>query len=428
MNFLDKWAYKRLVKSFSYGTNLSTYDRAFIEQLKLGAGAPKDYVGTVFNAIETHGFFYSKANFRIYEEVGGEVKEITDHPFRSMFKKPHSKETWWRYAYLMAANWGLWGVNYFFVNRNRLTGEPFGYQQMPPALIEKVYDKNGALQKYQYNDGTNKVDIAIDNMIEIQYPNPYSTNKGLAIIETIADQTVVNSLQMHYMKKFFENGGFMGLVFTTNQAMTPGNFKRTLEMLESKFQGKEAAYKEVGLFDSGLSPVKAAYSINDMDITGSRELTKKDIYEAWKVSDILVGRGNMDRAGNEAAIFQFTSGVIDPLMSYIDACFTLFVQKEWENENLKVEHDTLAPKDQESSLKYYESGLKNGWLTINEVRKEEKWNRLPYPLADVATVNVGGALVNLETEKQIGVEDDTSSQDDSTQDDSTTDDNDQDDN
>lgn len=407
MNFLDKWAIKRVeskIKTYSSAGSMSAYDRAFFENFFKTTGKSEDYVGAVYNAIEVHGLYYSKAKFRVYQETEKGIVEVKDHPFMSMFINPHSKETWWRYAYLMAANWGLWGVNYFYVNRNKLTKKPFGYQQIPPALIEKVYNEQGRLINYKYTDGLNEQDIPIKDMIEIQYPNPYSSNKGMPIIDTVADQTTVNALQMHYMRKFFENGGFMGLVFTTNQAMTPGNFKRTLEMLESKFQGKDAAYKEVGLFDSGLSPVKAAYSINDMDITNSRKATKEDIYEAWKVSDILVGRGNMDRAGNEAAIFQFTSGIIDPLMSYVDSCFSLFLRTEWKDDTLKVEHDTLAPKDQDAALKYYESGLKNGWLSINEVRESENYNELEYELAEIPTVNVGGALINLETGKQIGVE------------------------
>ena len=407
MNFLDKWAAKRVenkIKSYSTAGSLSNYDRAFFQEFFKMNGKVSEYVGTVFNAIEIHGLYYSKAKFRIYEEKESGIEEIPNHPFSVMFKKPNQVDTWWRYAYLMASGWGLWGVNYFYINRNVFNKEPFSYQQIPPALIEKVYDSSGRFLHYLYNDGVNKKEISKNNMLEIQYPNPYSSNEGLAIVSTVADQTTVNALQMHYMKKFFENGGFMGLVFTTNQAMTPGNFKRTLEMLEQKFQGKDAAYKEVGLFDSGLSPVKAAYSINDMDITNSRKATKEDIMEAWKVSDILVGRGNMDRAGNEAAIYQFTSGIIDPLMSYLDNIFTLFIQKEWNNDRLKVQHDTLAPKDQTASLQYYESGLKNGWLSINEVRKEENWNELEYELAEIPTVNVGGALINLETGKQIGVE------------------------
>lgn len=408
MNFLDKWAVKRtsgLLKTYSNAGNLSTYDRSFLEIFKTGQTS-KDYIGAVFNAIEIHGFYFSKAKFRVYSKDGTKTTELMDHPFTTLFKQPNSQRTWWEYAYKIPAYWGLWGVNYFHVKRNIINKEPFAYQQIPPPLLEKHYTPQGRLDYYLYNDGTNKIELSINDVLEIKYPNPYSEDKGCAIIETVADQTQVNALQMHYMKKFFENGGFMGLVFTTKQEMKKTNYERVLAMLQEKFMGADQAYKNVGLFDSGLEPIKAAYDINQMGISDSRKLTKDDIYEAWKVSKIHVGSGELaNRAANDAVIYQFTSGVIDPLLSYLDNTFTTFIKKEFTGANIEVIHDTLAPKDVESQVKYYDNMSKIGGLTINEIRSYEGENEYPYELCNVPIINVGGAIVRLDTGKQIGVED-----------------------
>jgi HK97 family phage portal protein len=392
-------------KSFSNAGNLSTYDRSFLDIFKKG-GTSKEYVGAVFNAIEIHGFYFSKAKFRVYSKDGTKTTELIDHPFTTLFKQPNSKRTWWEYAYKIPAYWGLWGVNYFHVKRNTFNKEPFAYQQIPPALIEKHYNAQHELDYYLYNDGTNKIEISIQDILEIKYPNPYSEDKGCAIIETVADQQSVNALQMHYMKKFFENGGFMGLIFTTKQEMRKPNYDRVLAMLNEKFMGSDQAYKEVGLFDSGLEPVKAAYSINDMGIAESRKITKDDIYEAWKVSKIHVGSGELaNRAANDAVIYQFTSGVIDPLLSFLDNTFTMFIKKEFPNDNIEVIHDTLAPKDVASQVTYYKEMCALGALTINEVRAYEGENAFEYELADKPIINVGGSIVRIDTGKQIGVED-----------------------
>ena len=410
MKIIDKILGRMLAgyfKTYSDAGTLSTYDRAFFDFMKDLKGDGKDYTGAIFNAMEVHGFYFSKAKFRLYAKSKNKMEELTDHPFLTMFNRPNSQRTWWETAYKIPVYWGLWGVNYFHIKRNVLTGQPFAYQQIPPALIEKEYDKTtGALVKYYYNDGTNKIPLNVADMIEIKYPNPYSENDGFAIINSVADQKVVNHLQMHYMKKFFENGGFMGLIFTTKQEMRKVNFDRTLQLLEDKFKGKDKAYHEVGLFDSGLGPVKAAYSIKDMDITESRKITKDDIYEAWKVSKIHIGStGAANRAESEAAVYQFTSGVIDPLLSFVDNSFSLFAQKEWKDDGLLIVHDTLAPKDVEGQLTFYNKMSKLGALTINEIREEQGYNKFPYELADKPIINVGGSIVRIDTEKQIGVED-----------------------
>ncbi len=406
MSFLDKWALKRvktLMKSYSSAGSMTVYDRAFADFLK--SNNSSDYVGAVFNSIDIHGFYFSKAKFRVYQKENNKTTELVDHPFNVLFQSPNSKRTWWEYAYKIPAYWGLWGVNYFHIKRNVLTGKPFAYQQIPPALIEKKYSSSGSLDVYLYNDGTNKIEIPVNDILEIKYPNPYSEEKGFAIIDSVADQKTVNALQMHYMKKFFENGGFMGLIFTTNQEMKKPNFERTLALLEEKFMGSDNAYRNVGLFDSGLKPEKAAYSIKDMDIVESRKITKDDIYEAWKVSKIHVGSGELaNRAANDAVIYQFTSGVIDPLLSYLDNTFTLFIKREFQDKTVEVVHDTLAPKDVESQVKYYDNMSKIGGLTINEIRAYEGENEYPYDLCKVPIINVGGAIVRLDTGKQIGVE------------------------
>lgn len=410
MNFIDKFLMKRLsglFKSYSDAGSLTTYDRAFFDFIKdLKGNKSDDYVGAIFNAMEVHGFYFSKAKFRLYKKSGNKSEEILEHPFLTIFSKPNSIRTWWETAYKIPIYWGLWGVNYFHIKRNILTKEPFAYQQLPPALVEKEYDKyTGVLIRYLYNDGTNKIPLKKEDIVEIKYPNPYSENDGFAIINSVADQKLVNSLQMHYMKKFFENGGFMGLVFTTKQEMRKVNFDRTLQMLEDKFKGKDKAYKEVGLFDSGLEPIKAAYSIKDMDIAESRKITKDDIYEAWKVHKVHIGAaGATNRAESEAAVYQFTSGVIDPLLSFVDNSLSLFIQNEWEDDSLQIIHDTLAPKDVEGQLEFYDKMSKLGALTINEIREEQGYNKFNYELADKPIINVGGSIVRIDTGKQIGVE------------------------
>src|SRR5574343_1336722 len=141
-----------------------------------------------------------------------------------------------------------------------------------------------------------------------------------------------------------------------------------------------------------------------MQFGETRKITQEEIFTAFKVPKILVGIGeSVNRTTAEASQYQFTSGVIDPILSYVDEVLTLDFQKEF-NRNLIVQHDTLAPKDVEGKLSYYDKMTKMGAMTINEVRAEEGLNALTGKLADVATVNVGGALVSVDTAKQIGVE------------------------
>ena len=412
MKFLDNWATKRVKDLFERKAyNLkdpNNFQKAFDDYFSLTTDA-NNYVGAVFSAIDTWGWYYSKAKFRVYnKKKGGKsgIEEIYDH--RTLFDKPNPYQVWNELAYMIAGQQGLFGQAFLFKKRRNGTpesskGDVIGYQLLLPSLVQVKSDKGLPISHYVYRDGDKEVNIHRDNIIFIRYPNPNGGYEGYPIVKSVADQSEVNKLQMAYAKKFFEQGGFLGLAFSTNQQMSKSNFARTLDMLQQRYSGIENAY-EIGVFDSGLQPVKAAYSLKDMDFGANRTLTREDIFSAFKVPKILVGMGeSVNRATAEASIYQFTSGVIDPALSLIDAVLTKDFQMEF-GDNIVVTHDTLAPRDQEGKLSYYSNGLKEGWLTINEVREDEGWNKLVGELGDIATINVGGALISVATGKQLAVE------------------------
>ena len=89
------------------------------------------------------------------------------------------------------------------------------------------------------------------------------------------------------------------------------------------------------------------------------------------------------------------------MLTYIDSVFTRHVKNDF-GEKWVVKHDSVAPTDVEQNLKYYKDMTSIGALTINEIRTMEDFNPFEFPLADASLINVGGALVDLKEEEQIG--------------------------
>ena len=58
-------------------------------------------------------------------------------------------------------------------------------------------------------------------------------------------------------------------------------------------------------------------------------------------------------------------------MTYIDDILTKDLARKDFDEELFIQHDRAALSDVETDLKYYENGLRNGWLTVEEVREWE---------------------------------------------------------
>lgn len=373
--------------------------KAIFQSLNITDGK---FVGAARNSMDTWGLYFGKAKFRMYEQRGNEFNEVFNHNGLLLFKRPNPYHHWFYYAYNIPTHWGLFGVAYFRALRNPM-GKIVGYQMLYPPLVSRKSINNEYLSYYEYNDGTNTLKIEPKDMIELPYPNPNGDGSYSPILEGVLEEQVIAKYILAYTKKFYEEGGFLGLTFSTTANLSKQDFTKLRDALEERYGKQKNAFK-VTLTDNGLVPIKSAYSMKDADVTQLRKDLDRAIYNAFKVGDILVGSAEAaNRSNAEAVIYQFTSGVVDPLLSYMDSILTRHIQNEY-GDKYTIEHDSLAPKDQEASLKYYESGLKNGWLTIDEVREMERYNKFNFGISNVSTINVGGALIRVDTESQIAKE------------------------
>jgi len=67
----------------------------------------------------------------------------------------------------------------------------------------------------------------------------------------------------------------------------------------------------------------------------------------------------------------FIEETIVPKLRKIVSYLNEFLLPDYGDDTLFFDFDDPSPRNVEIALKYYESGIKNGWLAPNEVREEE---------------------------------------------------------
>ena len=158
--------------------------------------------------------------------------------------------------------------------------------------------------------------------------------------------------------------------------MSRESFERMVQHISDRYTGgSENAYR-VAVFEQGLKPIPGAYSIKEMDISSQRSLTQKEICAAFQVNKLLLGESELIQRGNaDTVIYLFCTSVIDPIMDYIEDVLTKELVVVDFGEDYFIKHDKVASRDIELDLKYYESGLKHGWLSSEEVRELEGFSK-----------------------------------------------------
>lgn len=266
------------------------------------------------------------------------------------------------------------GNSYLYKLRDKL-GIPRAVIQLHPDRIQTYPYNLEQIDHYIYNAGSSLVNIPKEDIVHFRSPSQNNYIKGTPIISRIESLREVEELQLAYRKKFYQSGGFLGATFTTEQKMSTASFDNAYKMLQDKYGGSDNAF-QVALFEQGLKPIPTAYSIRDMQMKDERQLNRDEILAAFKVNKLLLGQSELIQRGNaDTVLYVFFSTVIDPLMDYFDEVLTnqLLTQDFSINGSTPyyIRHDNMAQRDIEQDLKYYDNGLKNGWLLPSQVQAEE---------------------------------------------------------
>lgn len=331
-----------------------------------------NYSGWVAACADVWGKYFAKVKFRLYDKSTGD--EITSHPLTDIFSDPNDLQTWWEIKYRIAQNFIIHGSSYLLKLRDAIN-VPRSVIQLHPDRITSFPQGKEYIDHYQYNTGAELIRLNREDIIHFRYPDPNDHISGRPVISNILNQLEVDKFQTAYQKKFYKEGGFYGAAFSTEQKMSRESFDRMVQHISDRFGGGSENSYRVAVFEQGLKPIPGAYSIRDMDISSQRALTQKEICAAFQVNKLLLGESELIQRGNaDTVIYLFCTSVIDPIMDYIDDVLTKDIARADFGDDYFIKHDKVASRDIDLDLKYYESGLKHGWLSVDEVREMEGYS------------------------------------------------------
>jgi len=341
----------------------------------------ENYFGVIAACIEVWGKHLAKAEFNLFDAEEAGI-EIQSHPVLTLITKPNPFMTAWEMKYRIAQDFALYGNSYMLKIRNRLNTPVMLVQMHPDRVFTYPYDME-YIEHYEYRTGREVLKFEPCDVLHFRLPDPYNYIKGRPVISSILDQAAIAKFQVAYIAQFYKQGGFLGQTFTTEQQLKDTTFVRTKKELREMYgNGVDNAFK-IAFFDSGLKPVNSTYSMKEMDISNQRVINKQEILNAFGVNKFLLGESELVQRGNaETVLYQFTSGVIEPLLCYIDEVFNKdLLQVDFRRLNgnetpLYIEHESQVPRDTDTDLRYWESGLDYGWLSPDEVRTAEGYAAL----------------------------------------------------
>lgn len=243
-----------------------------------------------------------------------------------------------------------------------------------PTEMTPHFDEWGSPQKYVKKSGKGEIEYKPEQIIYIRRPNPRQPLRGMSLLKAgvmaIQTETQISA----YHSRILENGGKVEGVF---KFKTPSLTEEQLKDLKDQYQKEYADARKAGrpiflggdgeYVNTGLTPTELSYM-------EAKKMSLQDICILTSVPQSMLASTNevkFDNADADREIF-LRETILPLLKMYTNALdYGLFPP------NQTLEPVDPTPENVDRELKKAESGIKNYYMTINEVREMRGLDPLP---------------------------------------------------
>ena len=340
----------------------SAKTKEYLEELKGWVGAATTAIADDVASIQLH----------LYKKEGEDIEEVTEHPVLDLLFKVNSFTSKFDHFWLTQTYLELTGEAPWFIDR--VGKEIKNIFLLRPDKIKPIAGKSRMIEGYEYEIGLGEtVKLDNDEVIFLKNPNPAKPFRGIGTLEMAAKIVDIDNYSEEWNSQFYKNSARPDAVLTVDTDKLSDEQKVKLKKsLRESYEGIKNAHKVMVLFGN-MKFDKAGFSAKDMDFLEQQRFSRDKILGIFRVPKAIVAQTEgVNLASAKTAQYIFAKWTIKPKMERLIQQLNEFLLPLFaDTENMFLDYDNPVPQDDELKLKKYESGLRNNYLTINEVRNEE---------------------------------------------------------
>lgn len=314
---------------------------------------------------------------------GGEREVARDHAlYRVLHDSPNALQTAVDFWEFMCASLELWGNAY--ARKVRSAGNVVGLVPIMPQLPSVTREANARL-RYRWSYDGEQYDLTNDDVLHIRGfgGNPLGGMSTLSFgarvfgIAIATDKAAGNT---------FKNGMRPSGVLRTKDTLTGPQRKEAEQLLSEKFAGAINAGRPM-LLDRDMQWTQLTISPEDAQMLESRGFSVEEICRFFGVPPHMIGHTEKTTSwgtGLEQQTLGFQKFTLRRRLKRIEQALEKQLLTAADRANgivIEFNLEGLLRGDSAARASFYQSGLTNGWMTINEVRALE--NLPPVPGGDV---------------------------------------------
>jgi len=324
-------------------------------------------------------------------EDGSSFEIVTDHPVADLLREPNTQAGYGMPSLLKTSQtkFQLWGDDYMQIERSA-SGEAIRLWPLDPETVPLVADIttpnkrgitgyrtsiNGVQKDLKPEDVIHVRDMSIDGII------------GMSKVR-LAAQTIGAGLAMEeYISHFFKNDLMSGGYFVHPGRMdqkSKGNFIEALEKQTLDMKTARKQHFKPKVLEDGIKWIQTTISPEQAQLNDGREQIVSEVARVYGVPLMLVQSrtgSTVWGTGIEQLMIGFAQLTILPIVvQYEDEMSRKLLTSQERKDGLRIKFDlgALLRGDQKSLAEANDIKIKNKSLTINEARKMDGRNPVPW--------------------------------------------------
>jgi HK97 family phage portal protein len=342
------------------------------------------YQGWSYAAINTIANMFAAVPLKLYKNItkkGGDtdVEEVKEHAALSSLYYVNDFMTIDLMKRMYVAYMCLLGeAAWAFIRKGKLIEQIW---PLRPDWVSVIPSKDKFIDHYEYKPGGSdfkSVRIETEDLLFFKDFSPTNPYRGYGSVRAGAMPMDIDQFSSEWNRNFFFNSALPYLFLMTDKNVDQTTATRLLEGFYQKFGGTANAHKVALLTGGEWNIQEIGGKMHEMDFLETKKYVRDEILAIFGVSKANIGVvEDVNRANQEATDTRLMKSVVKPMLTTFVQYLTEFYLPNFDTTGaLFFDFEDPVPEDVDMKLRIYESGLKYGWLTPNEVRDEEGYEPL----------------------------------------------------
>lgn len=328
----------------------------------------------------------SSLPFKIYRQTATGREEARSHPYWEIFTKMptqiFTKPVYFERALHHYLNWGNHFAKIRFGKNARL-------ELIHPATLKGVDRNTRGNLVYTFLedsiDGAQEYQLRQDQIIHV--PNMGDQLIGKGVITNARETIGLEFARRRYGNLYFKDGGKPKAFISTDSVLKPEQRKEIADWIRrEKQKGSDI------MLDSGFKYQSMTIPPEDAQFLGTGEFNVEEVARWYGVpKSKLASSKDPTHTNIENMAIEFLQDTIAPILSKFE---TEYTSKMLSDPNYaEFDMDAYLRADTMAQAESYRTGIMNGYMTINEVRKKKNLN----PVEGGDEPLVQGAMIKLKS-------------------------------